>query len=64
MKGKECLQQIIGNCTGCDVREMVLEKRRPMGTDEKKALIQRVQESLCPKDTQMLVPNRTKQRIW
>ncbi len=53
---EKCLQQRIGNCAGCPVLGIVLDKRGPMPIAEERTLISKISRELCPNGTVMQVP--------
>lgn len=55
----KCILDTTGSCLGCNVLNIILEKRRRMANGEERPLVQRVKDSLCPQGNIPLVPSRT-----
>jgi len=54
-----CLKQKVGSCLGCNVLDIVLEKRKFVPREQEQELIERVSVNLCPEPKEIFVPKRS-----
>lgn len=61
---ERCLQQTLGSCTGCPIREIAISKINAVALGQRQAKISRIKKQYCPEGTEMQPPRKQKQSIW
>ena len=63
---ERCLQEIMGSCAGCEIRDNLLPKRmRVLGEAQSRAEIaKRVESDWCPDGARLQLPQEQRPEIW
>ena len=61
---RRCLQERIGTCGGCNIQDMVLERRRLTPRNEEPELIREMTAKWCPDGAKMQISRRPESSFW